>query len=148
MNITKYKIAIGAAALNLILAFFAFGQTPNVTDIRPLPVGKTVEREIKASEEHFYTVELNEGEVLRFELKEVEDINYVFRLIKASDGQIIIESEIIESHLTQLFGRESITYIASAKESLKVLIKGPDKTNNSAKYKLTVTVSKRATELT
>ena len=125
-----------------VLTFIATGQTPNITDIRPLPVNKTVEREIKAAEEHFYTVELKEGKVLRLELEEGQDVNYVFRLIRANDGQTIIESD-----LTTLFGRESITYVAPAKESLKVLVKAPKKINGSAKYKLTATKAKRATEL-
>ncbi len=133
---------IGIGLLIALTAFFAFGQTPVATDIRPLPLNKTVEREIKAAEEHFYTIKLKQGEALRLELQEGQDVNYVFRLLKADDGQTITEAD-----LTTTFGREAITYIAAAKENLKVLVKAPEKINNSAAYKLTGTVAKRATEL-
>ncbi len=115
----KYTLSICFLAVTFSL-LSVFGQTPNVTDTHPLPLNKPVEREIKAAEEHFYTVKLKEGEVLRLELEEGQDVNYVFRLIKESDRQTISEAD-----LTQLFGRESITYIALTKESLKVLVKAP-----------------------
>ncbi len=133
---------IGIVLLIALTAFFAFGQTPVATDIRPLPLNKTVEREIKAAEEHFYTIKLKKGEVLRLELQEGQVVNYIFRLIKADNGQTITESD-----LTTKFGRDAITYIASAKESLKVLVKAPEKIiAGSAAYKLTGAISKRATD--
>lgn len=141
MNSTKHKQTIGAIVLNLILTFFAFGQTPVAADIRPLSLDKPIEREIKAAEEHFYTVKLKPNQALRLQLEEGQDANYVFRLINADSGERMIDAD-----LTQTFGREEITYIAASKENLKVLVKAPEKINGSAKYKLTATVTKRATK--
>jgi CHAT domain-containing protein/tetratricopeptide (TPR) repeat protein len=141
MNIANHKVIVSAIVLNLILTFSAFGQTPVAADIRPLASGKTVEREIKAAQEHFYAIKLKAGEALRLELEEGQDANYVFRLINADSGETIIDAD-----LTQTFGREEITYIAAAKVNLKVLVKAPEKAGDSAKYKLTATVTKRAME--
>lgn len=124
-----------------VLSFIALGQIPNQSDISPLPINKTVEREIKAAEKHFFSIKLKAGEVLCLELEEGTNVNYVFRLIKESDGQAIIDSD-----LTNIFGREEITYIASEKEALKVLVEAPEKGNSSARYKLTAIVKNKATE--
>ncbi len=70
MNITKYKITIGAAALNLILAFFAFGQTLNVTDIRPLPANQTIERELAGGQSHTYRIILKAKEFLQVKVEQ------------------------------------------------------------------------------
>ncbi len=75
MNITKYKTTIGAAALNLILAFFAFGQTLNVTDIRPLPANQTIERELIGGQTHTYQISLQANNYLLVEIISKIDID-------------------------------------------------------------------------
>lgn len=46
MNSMKYKLTIGVAALNLVLAFAAFGQTQKTEEGNELKPNQTIEREL------------------------------------------------------------------------------------------------------
>jgi CHAT domain-containing protein/Flp pilus assembly protein TadD len=122
--------------LTFFSGFHLYSQTLVTSDIRPLPMNQTIEREIKAAEEHFYTIKLKAGEVLRLQLEEGQEVNYIFRLINADSGETIIDAD-----LTSIFGREEITYIAQTKKSLKVLVKPT--AIKSSRYKLTTVITQK-----
>src|SRR5687768_9565817 len=99
---------LGSAGIIALTAGISFGQLPATSFERPLPLNESFEREIRPSEEHIYKVTLKRGYALRLNLFEISGANYVFRLLRATDGAVLAESD-----LTSLFGQETITYIAT-----------------------------------
>jgi len=138
MNSTKYKTTIGAAALNLILAFFAFGQTPNVKDIRPLSANQTIERELSGGQTHSYRITLKANELLRVKAEQ-KGVDVVVRLFDSNEKQLV--------EMNSPFGInfELLSFISEKAGDYKIQISALDVKAASGKYTLQWSV-KNSTE--
>ncbi len=128
MNITKYKITIGAIAVNLILALFSFGQTPNVADIRPLPANQTVERELSGGQTHSYSITLKANEFLQVRAEQ-KGVDVIVKLFDSNKKQLIEMDS-----LNRTKGFEELLFITKKAGDYEIQISALDVKATTGKY--------------
>lgn len=100
--------AVGVIAAVVLAAWPAAGQGGERADVRPLPFGETVEREMSEQVQHFYILTLKQGEALQVDLTE-KGVNCVVLVI---DNVGPTPQRVLGADFGTGFGRETVTYIA------------------------------------
>jgi CHAT domain-containing protein len=83
MNLTKYKIAVSAVTLGLILTLTATGQTASSSELLDLPANQTLEREITGVETHRYKLDLKVDEFFQIRAEQ-KSVDVTLRLLDAT----------------------------------------------------------------
>ena len=134
----NYALRVFQALCTLLMVLCAtlivYGQTLNPElDIRPLPLNASLERSIKSGDNHFYSLEMKSGELLRLEVRE-KSTNLGAGLSRVADKKLLAVS-------ISPFDRVTLSYIAE-KAGLHTIIVVADKyTTSNASYKLTASLT-------
>jgi CHAT domain-containing protein/Flp pilus assembly protein TadD len=107
-------------------------------DMQPLPIGKTVERQLKGGETHKYIVELKQGQVLRIDAQE-KGVSIRIRLIGISDSRVIASADFGPG-----YDRKRLTAVAEQAGGYEVVVVAPP-LPMVGEYRLGSTVRETAT---
>jgi CHAT domain-containing protein/Flp pilus assembly protein TadD len=139
----QINVKIGWQALvvltlwSMILVLPIFGQNRE-HDVRPLPVGETIERQIKSGGVQIYTVELKQGQLLRLDaLEKGADIR--IGLFRIADEQSVKEVDFSSG-----YGRETLTAVIE-ETGVHLILIGSQKLKLDGSYQLTAQIKEEAT---
>lgn len=102
-------------------------------DVRPLPVGETVRRQLKGGQLHAYVVELRHGQVIQAEVRE-SGVNVSMFLVWVKD-----DTPLVYSDYGSGYDRETLTHVAQHEGEYLVLI-GVSGLPDNGWYELTARV--------
>jgi tetratricopeptide (TPR) repeat protein len=124
----------------VICAPVIFGQASDQEfDIRPLPVGGMVEREINRGEHHIYLVEMQAGQVLRLKSSGAKANLYIWLGSYADE-------RVMDAKAFSALGRASLTFIPEKTGRYIVFVKAIRFTSIKARYQLTASVDTATVE--
>ena len=130
------RIFIGLICLSP--GFHIFGQTVKV-EARLLPVGETIERQIKGDEPHVYLIKLEPGQALRVDVQEI-GFNLKLGLLKLGDSKLTISADFSSG-----YDRETLTFIAEETNNYLIVITASKDFQNGS-YQLTSETKSVATD--
>jgi CHAT domain-containing protein/Tfp pilus assembly protein PilF len=128
----------GAFIAVALVACAASAQEDGLPEVRMLPVGGAVERELAEQKAHFYMVELEKGEALRVDVAE-KGVNCVVAVLESLGGKL---HEKLRVNFGNGFDRETVTYVAGQDSAYVVVLASLP--GRSGAYRLTAKVSPRA----
>jgi CHAT domain-containing protein/Tfp pilus assembly protein PilF len=110
----------------------------NPIDVRPLSVGQTTERRIWGGDAHLYSVTLEQGQVLRVDVREI-GFDLIMGVLKVGDDEV-------SDHANFGFGddRETLTFIAGKTDKYMVMITAP-KSHLTGSYQMKAEIKETAT---
>lgn len=104
-----------------------------------LPAGSTIERQIQGDEPHVYLVKLEQGQMLRIDVQEI-DFDLRIRLLKQGDNKIVASADFSSG-----YDRETLTFIAETTDNYFIAITAT-KGGQKGSYQLKTEIKSVATE--
>lgn len=148
MNLTKYKLAVGAVTLGLISTLTATGQTAPSNEVRDLPPNQTFEREIVGAEKHTYRISVQKDGFLQIRVEQ-KGVDVTLKLIDAT-GSILATMDSPNGKQ----GPETLSFVAAKSGSFLLEVSGTDAKAEKGSYsirreapRLTTTKDKRRVEV-
>lgn len=114
-------------------------ESQSLPDNPPLPVGRTVKRQLNSNNEgHTYRVDLKQGQVLRVDVRE-KGIDVSIALFSVAANRIIANADLIDG-----FGRETLLYVAEQTGDYRIFVL-PNAASSNRNYELTAEIKQAAT---